>query len=403
MKNLITYLMNMNVEDKMNMRLDMLARDGSPGHTHMINYCIKYRNEIFQYAIIKSDAKLSSIEELTTLHLHSYLGMRGYIKGIKAMSAEERIAASEKGYENGLRSMPAEERMAASEKGYENGLGSMSAEERIAVSEKGYENGLGAMSAKERMAASKKGYENGLGSMSAEENTMRMGIVWEEKYAEFKRCVGMPEIGTSLYNWQRQQLGNTHASCLNAKIRKEHAENKGRNRWSDWRVKLSDCIEQKNRVKMGIAWEEKYTEFESYDRMPERGTTLYNWQRQQLGNGDGSLNAKIQEEIEENEGSEWSERRVKLSDCVEQKNRVKMGIAWEEKYAEFESYDGMPEKGTPLYNWQMNQLSNGHASCLNAKIRKEYAENKGSIWRERRVKLSLIVWNKRGVNRRINN
>jgi hypothetical protein len=40
MKNLITYLMNMNVEDKMNMRLDMLARDGSPGHTHMINYCI---------------------------------------------------------------------------------------------------------------------------------------------------------------------------------------------------------------------------------------------------------------------------------------------------------------------------------------------------------------------------
>ena len=43
------------------------------------------------------------------------------------------------------------------------------------------------MSAEERMAASKKGYENGLGAMSAEENKMRMGIVWEEKYAECRR------------------------------------------------------------------------------------------------------------------------------------------------------------------------------------------------------------------------
>ena len=39
-KNLITYLRlsTMNVEDKVNTRLDMLARDGSPGHMHMINY-----------------------------------------------------------------------------------------------------------------------------------------------------------------------------------------------------------------------------------------------------------------------------------------------------------------------------------------------------------------------------
>ena len=36
----------------MNTRLDMLARDGSPGHIHMINYFINYRKEIFQYAII---------------------------------------------------------------------------------------------------------------------------------------------------------------------------------------------------------------------------------------------------------------------------------------------------------------------------------------------------------------
>ena len=71
-----------------------------------------------------------------------------------------------------------------------------------------------------------------------------------------------------------------------------------------------------------------------------------------------------------------------------------MGIAWEEKYDEFESHDGMPEKGTPLYNWQMNQLGNGGAS-LNAKIRKELAENIGSIWSERRVKLANCVEQKR--------
>ena len=27
----------------------------------------------------------------------------------------------------------------------------------------------------------------------------------------------------------------------------------------------------------------------------------------------------------------------------------KMGIRWEKKYAEFESYDGMPERGTPQF------------------------------------------------------
>jgi hypothetical protein len=36
MKNLITYLKTMNVEDKMNTRLDMLTQDGSPGHIHEI-------------------------------------------------------------------------------------------------------------------------------------------------------------------------------------------------------------------------------------------------------------------------------------------------------------------------------------------------------------------------------
>ena len=88
-------------------------------------------------------------------------------------------------------------------------------------------------------------------------------------------------------------------------------------------MKLSDCIEQKNRSKIGNAWEEKYDKFVSYDGMPERVTPLYNWQLNQLSNGAGRLNAKIWEEIEENEGSTiWRERRVKLSDCVEQKNRA---------------------------------------------------------------------------------
>ena len=73
---------------------------------------------------------------------------------------------------------------------------------------------------------------------------------------------------------------------------------------------------------MGIAWEKKYAEFESYDGMPERGTPKFNWQQNQLSNGPGSLNAKIREELAENEGSTiWSDRRVQLANCVEQKRR----------------------------------------------------------------------------------
>ena len=91
----------------------------------MIYYFTKYRDKIFQYVIFQLDAKPSRIEEITILHVHSYLSMRGYIKGIGAMPAEARMAASEKGYENGIWAIPAEARMAANEKGYENGLGAM--------------------------------------------------------------------------------------------------------------------------------------------------------------------------------------------------------------------------------------------------------------------------------------
>jgi hypothetical protein len=223
-------------------------------------------------------AKPNQPNELTVSHLHSYIGWRGYIKG----------------------------------------LGSMSAEERMAASAKGYENGLGAMSAEERMAAREKGFENGIGAMSAEASMIK----WDRKYAEFESYDGLPERGTTLDNWQETQLGN-RPSSLNAKIRKEIDKNKGSTIWSDRRVKLFDCVEQKNRTKRNNAWERKYAVFESYDGMPKKGTPLYNWQENQLSNTHGScLNAKIRKEIEENKGSTiFRDQKVKLFNCVEQKRR----------------------------------------------------------------------------------
>jgi hypothetical protein len=46
------------------------------------------------------------------------------------------------------------------------------------------------------------------------------------------------------------------------------------------------------------SWEVQFAEFDDYDGMPERETTLYNWQRNQLTGLDG----KIKKEIETNEG-----------------------------------------------------------------------------------------------------
>jgi hypothetical protein len=268
----------------------------------MIEYFTRLRDDILQHA------KFTCFEELTVLHLLSFMGKKGYKNGIGAMLAEARMAASEKGYENWIGVMSAEVRMAASEKGYENGIGVMSAKARTAAGEKGYENGIGVMSAEARTAAGQKGSSNN-----------KMGIAWEEKYAEFESYDGMPERGTPLHNWQQTQISNGHSS-LNAKIRKEIEENKGSTVWSDRREKLCDCVEQKNRTNIGIARKEKYDEFESYDGMMERGTPLHNWQQNQLSNGAGSLNAKIQEELAKNKGSTvWNEWRVKRSDCVEQK------------------------------------------------------------------------------------
>ena len=155
---------------------------------------------------------------------------------------------------------------------------------------------------------------------------MRMGITWEEKYAEFESYDGMPEIETPLYKWQENQLSNRPAS-LNAKIQKEIEEKEGSTVWSDRRVKRSDCVEQKNRTKRGNEWERKYAEFESYDGMLKKGTQLHTWQKHQLGNGTGGLNAKIRKERAENKGSTiWSEKKVKLFICVEQKRGVNRRI-----------------------------------------------------------------------------
>ena len=114
------------------------------------------------------------------------------------------------------------------------------------------------MSAEERMAESEKGTSND-----------KMGIIWEKKYAEIKRYVEMPERGTPLHNWQSQQLSNTNGS-LNSKIQKEIKENEGSIKWSGRRVKLSDCVEQKNREKISNAWEKKYDEFKRCVEMPKR-------------------------------------------------------------------------------------------------------------------------------------
>jgi hypothetical protein len=109
---------------------------------------------------------------------------------------------------------------------------------------------------------------------------------------------------------------------------------------------LGAMLAEENKMRMDIVWEEKYAEFVSYKRMPEIEN---NWQKTQLSNGPFSFNAKIRKENEENEWSTiWSERRVKLVNCVDKKNRAKMSIVWEEKYAEFVHTTGCQRK-EPCY------------------------------------------------------
>jgi hypothetical protein len=179
-------------------KLMTLPQDGTPLHISMIEYFTRFRDDILQHA------KPTCFEELTVFHLLSYMGKKGYENGIGVISAKERTAARENGYVNGI--------------------GVMSAEERTAAGKKGYENGIGVMSAEERMAAGKKGYEN----------RFAKGDKWEEHYAVFKVYDGMPERGSALYKWQKNQLAR-----FDARIEKEIAANDGR------RTKLEDCITRK--------------------------------------------------------------------------------------------------------------------------------------------------------------
>ena len=75
-------------------------------------------------------------------------------------------------------------------------------------------------------------------------------------------------------------------------------------------------------------------------------------------NGIGAMSAKArmtasEKGYENGIGAMSAEARM-----AARKKGEKMGITWERKYAEFKSYDGMPEIRTPLYNWQDNQLGN---------------------------------------------
>ncbi len=83
-------------------------------------------------------------------------------------------------------------------------------------------------------------------------------------------------------------------------------------------MKLFDCVSQKKCGVLGNNWENKYAEFKRCVEMPKKGNKLCNWQSNELGKGAASLNAKIRKELAENKGSStvWSERRVKLFDCV---------------------------------------------------------------------------------------
>jgi hypothetical protein len=79
----------------------------------------------------------------------------------------------------------------------------------------------------------------------------------------------------------------------------------------------------------------------------------------------------------------WSNRRTKLLACIAKKEDNK----WEEQYAEFEDYDGMPKTGSALFIWNRNQLVR-----FEANIKKEIAANDGStVWSNRRTKLLACI------------
>jgi len=112
------------------------------------------------------------------------------------------------------------------------------------------------------------------------------------------------------------------------------------------------------------------------------------WQSDQLTGLDG----KIKKEIAVNEGStKWRGRRVRLVACIMRKNND----MWEEKYAEFDDHDGMPESKSTSYIWQKNQLTR-----FDGKIKKEIAANKGNtVCRDRRARLEACIARKKSAGK----
>ncbi len=78
-------------------------------------------------------------------------------------------------------------------------------------------------------------------------------------------------------------------ASIDGKIKKEIAANEGSTVWRDRRAKLVACIAKKK----DDEWEEKYAEFDDYDRMPKSRPKLHNWQHNQLASIDGKIKKEI--------------------------------------------------------------------------------------------------------------
>ena len=101
-------------------------------------------------------------------------------------------------------------------------------------------------------------------------------------------------------------------ASIDGKIKKEIAANEGSTVWRDRRAKLVACIAKKK----DDEWEEKYAEFDDYDRMPKSRSNLHNWQYNQLASIDG----KIKKEIAANERSTvWRDKKSRLESCIVRK------------------------------------------------------------------------------------
>jgi hypothetical protein len=199
------------------------------------------RDKIFQYAIIKSDAKPSSIEELTISNLHSFLCMKGYIKGIGVMPAEARMAAMgtewEAKYAEFERCVEMPSVGTKLHTWQQNQLSNGSKGLNVKIRKENEENGEGTVWSNRRVR---------LVNCVAQKKRNTLDTEWEAKYAEFERCEVMPAKETKLHTWQQNQMSNG-SKGLNARIRKEMAENEEGAVGSNRRTRLLNCVTQKSR------------------------------------------------------------------------------------------------------------------------------------------------------------